>query len=139
MINIKSNLWVFLELNGVYIKQAFYTGLRRHYDTGNSQRIIKKLPLDQLQKKNLFPVHGRVNVYFKVSRPVLWQFVFVLLFFLLLFELDYLHYTAQKMKISIKDFFSKCDPISRKLRIGDINWRNPWWKTSFLCSVSFFS
>ena len=25
--------------------------------------------------------------------------------------------TAQKMKFSIKDFFSKCDQISRKLRI----------------------
>ena len=27
------------------------------------------------------------------------------------------HYTAQKMKISIKDVFSKCDQIRRKLRI----------------------
>ena len=27
------------------------------------------------------------------------------------------HYTAQKMKISIKDFFIKCDQIRRKLRI----------------------
>ena len=26
-------------------------------------------------------------------------------------------YTAQKMKFSIKDFFSKCDQIRRKLRI----------------------
>ena len=26
-------------------------------------------------------------------------------------------YTAQKMKISIKDFFSKCDQIRRKLQI----------------------
>ena len=27
------------------------------------------------------------------------------------------HYTAQKAKFSIKDFFSKCDQIRRKLRI----------------------
>ena len=27
------------------------------------------------------------------------------------------HHTAQKMKFSIKDFFSKCDQIRRKLRI----------------------
>ena len=27
------------------------------------------------------------------------------------------HYTAQKMKFSIKDFFSKCDQIRWKLRI----------------------
>ena len=26
-------------------------------------------------------------------------------------------YTAQKMKFSVKDFFSKCDQIRRKLRI----------------------
>ena len=26
-------------------------------------------------------------------------------------------YTAQKMKFSIKDFFSKCDQVRRKLRI----------------------
>ena len=28
-----------------------------------------------------------------------------------------IYYTAQKMKFSINDFFSKCDPIRRKLRI----------------------
>ena len=28
--------------------------------------------------------------------------------------------TAQKMKFSIKDFFSKCDQIRRKLRIWSI-------------------
>ena len=27
------------------------------------------------------------------------------------------HYTAQKMKFSLKDFFSKCDQMRRKLRI----------------------
>ena len=33
--------------------------------------------------------------------------------------------TAQKMKLSIKDFFSKCDQIHRKLRTGELH---------FLCS-----
>ena len=32
--------------------------------------------------------------------------------------------TAQKMKFSIKDFFSKCDQIRRKLLLN-IYWRNP--------------
>ena len=31
--------------------------------------------------------------------------------------LNMLGHTAQKMKFSIKDFFSKCDQIRRKLRI----------------------
>ena len=42
-----------------------------------------------------------------------------------------IHITAQKMKFSIKDFFSKCDQIHRKRQFGHIYWRNPEWKTSF--------
>ena len=41
-------------------------------------------------------------------------------FFLLVVSSErptYTTYTAQKMQISIKDFFSKCDQIRRKLRI----------------------
>ena len=33
--------------------------------------------------------------------------------------------TLQKMKFSIKDFFTNCDQIRRKLRFGHIYWRNP--------------
>ena len=40
-------------------------------------------------------------------------------------------HTAQKNKISIKDFFSKFD-----LNSLNIYWRNPWSKTSFFCSVN---
>ena len=36
----------------------------------------------------------------------------------------------KKIKLSIKDFFSKCDQIRRKLRFGHIYWRNSEWKTS---------
>ena len=32
-------------------------------------------------------------------------------------RITYAHSTAQKMKFSIKDFFSKCDQIRKKLRI----------------------
>ena len=39
--------------------------------------------------------------------------------------------TAQKMKFSIKDFFSKCDQIHRKCGFGHIYWRIPYWKTSW--------
>ena len=45
-------------------------------------------------------------------------------------------YTVQKMKFSIKDFFSKYGQI--RSEFGHINWRNPGWKTSFLYSVSVF-
>ena len=37
----------------------------------------------------------------------------------------YLITTAQKMKFSTKDIFSKCDQIHKKLRIWSIYWRNP--------------
>ena len=48
------------------------------------------------------------------------------------------HVTAQKVKFFIKDFFSKCDQILRKLRI----WSHLRKKSSmenfiFLCSVSY--
>ena len=39
--------------------------------------------------------------------------------------------TAQRLKFSIQDFFSKCDQLCRFLRIGNIYWRNPKRKTSF--------
>ena len=46
-------------------------------------------------------------------------------------------FTAQKIKFSIKDFFSKCDQIRKKLQI----WSHLLKKSSmenviFLCSVS---
>ena len=37
----------------------------------------------------------------------------------------------KKMKLSIKDFFSKCDQIRRKLRFGHIYRGNAYRKTSF--------
>ena len=40
--------------------------------------------------------------------------------------------TAQKIKFSIKDFFSKCDQILR------IYWRNPSWKTLFFVQCVIF-
>ena len=44
--------------------------------------------------------------------------------------------TAQKMKFSVKDLFSKCDQIRSFLWIGHINWKSTKWKTSFfvLCN-----
>ena len=43
--------------------------------------------------------------------------------------------TAQKMKFSIKDFFSKS---AVSCRFGHIYWRNPQWKTSFFLSNVIF-
>ena len=34
------------------------------------------------------------------------------------------HFTVQKMKFSIKDFFSKCDQIRRKLLLGIKNYKH---------------
>ena len=34
-------------------------------------------------------------------------------------------YTAQKLKLSIKDLFSKFDQIRSKLRFGHIYWKTP--------------
>ena len=50
-------------------------------------------------------------------------------------EYNTLIITAQKMKFSIKDFFSKCDQIRRFL----IDWKNLNGKLHFLCSVYTFS
>ena len=41
--------------------------------------------------------------------------------------------TAQKIRFSNKNFFSKCD---QSADFWSHYWRNPWWKTSFSCSVS---
>ena len=35
------------------------------------------------------------------------------------------------MKFSIIVFFSKCNKFAWKCGFGHINWRNPYWKTSF--------
>ena len=45
--------------------------------------------------------------------------------------------TAQKMKFSIMDFFSKCDQIRRKLRIWShlVTEEILYGKLQFLCSV----
>ena len=47
--------------------------------------------------------------------------------------------TAQKMKFSIKDFFSKWEQFRRKLQIWSHLLKTSWWETSFLCSVLFIS
>ena len=44
--------------------------------------------------------------------------------------------TAQKMKLSIKDFFSKCDPIRSFLRICHFTKKIFNGKLHFLCSVA---
>ena len=44
-------------------------------------------------------------------------------------------YTAQKMKFSIKDFFSKCDQIRRKLRIWSHLLKKSLMENFILCAV----
>ena len=46
-------------------------------------------------------------------------------------------YTAQKMKFSIKNLFSKCDQIHRKLRFGHIYWKKSLME-NISCAVLLF-
>ena len=43
-------------------------------------------------------------------------------------------WSLHKSKGFLKGFFSKCDQIRGNCEFGHIYWRNPSWKTSFLCS-----
>ena len=47
------------------------------------------------------------------------------------------HHTAQKMKFSIKDFFSKCDEIPRKMWIWPHLLKKSFMENLFFCTVSF--
>ena len=47
----------------------------------------------------------------------------------------FLFSTAQKMKFSIKDFFSKCDQIRRKLRIWPHLLKKSFMENVFFCAV----
>ena len=49
--------------------------------------------------------------------------------------LDSLHDTAQKMKFSIKDFFSKSDQIRRKLVIWSYLLKKPLMENFIFCAV----
>ena len=43
--------------------------------------------------------------------------------------------TAQKMKFSIKDFFSKCDQNRRKLRIWSHLWKKSLMENFTICAM----
>ena len=45
------------------------------------------------------------------------------------------YYTAQKMKFSVKDFFSKCGQIRRKLRIWSHLLKKSFMENFILCAV----
>ena len=47
--------------------------------------------------------------------------------------------TSQKMKFSIEYFFSKCDPIRRKLRIWPHVLKKSLMENFIFCAVSFYS
>ena len=43
--------------------------------------------------------------------------------------------TAQKMKFSMKNFFSKCEQIRRKLRIWSHLLKKPFMQNFIICAV----
>ena len=47
--------------------------------------------------------------------------------------------TSQKMNFSIKDFFSKCDQIRRKLEIWSNLWKKSLMENRIFCAVREFS
>ena len=51
----------------------------------------------------------------------------------------YSSYTAQKIKFSIKDFFSKCDQIRRKLRIWLHLLKKSFMENFIFCAVVLVS
>ena len=53
-------------------------------------------------------------------------------------RINFLH-TAQKMKFFIKDFFSKCDQIRRKLRIWSHLLKKSLMENFIFCAVSTVS
>ena len=48
---------------------------------------------------------------------------------------EYLYYTAQKMKFSIKGFFSKCDQIHSSLRIWSHLLKKSLMENFIFCAV----
>ena len=50
---------------------------------------------------------------------------------------DSIHYTAQKMKFSIKDFFRKCHQIRRKLRIWPYLLKKSLMENFIFCAVIY--
>ena len=53
-----------------------------------------------------------------------------------LYDTSQLYLTVQKMKFSIKDFFSKCDQIRRKLRIWSHLLKKSLMENFIFCAVS---
>ena len=53
-----------------------------------------------------------------------------------MYELIFYSPTAQKMKFSIKDFFSKCDQISKKLRIWSHLLKKSLMENFIFCAVT---
>ena len=54
---------------------------------------------------------------------------------IIFFSVKRLHCTAQKMKFSIKDFFSNCDQICRKLRIWSHLLKKSLMENFIFCAV----
>ena len=50
-----------------------------------------------------------------------------------------MHFTAQKMKFSVKNFFSKCDQIRRFLRIWSHLLKKSLMENFIFCAVLFWT
>ena len=107
-----------------YQKNFFYTGSR----FSNFNDYIS--PFVYLGTS----IHTKINnKTFFIPNPI----KFTVLYFKFLYfylSID----TTQKMKFSVKDFFSKCDQIRRKLRIWSHLLKKSLMELQFLCSAIYY-
>ena len=68
-------------------------------------------------------IHSNVPIYFNTFQKTVQQWNNANIVRNGLAKLTY--HCTKKWSFAIKDLFSKCDQIRRKLRFGHINWRNP--------------
>ena len=68
---------------------------------------------------------------------IYWRFVFCFITFILEKSASHRTLTARKMEFSIKDFFSKCDQIHRKLQIWSHFLKKSLMENFIFCTLSF--
>ena len=88
----------------------------------DDRNLHSRLPRDKTRVK-IEHNCNIVGLFFSAAQPNMKEFRFC--------RCAFYDDTAQKLKFSIIDFFSKCDPIWSYLRISSHLLKNPLWKTFY--------
>ena len=118
-----------LQLNGISLIE--WVKLPKQQNSSRPQNSINKSSMFRCAKnwmclKRFFKKQKQIYSYFRgcLHRPwksLKWIFRFSadfhIIYLLAKFSKERIKFTVHKMKFSIKDFFSKCDQIRKKLRI----------------------